>query len=99
MASREMCLEGGSMAELEALTCNKGREVSLVRSQDPSRDSVPGRTRGRPTTSTESQHLSGYKAVSSGKAAALSSHSTPCTTLLGVLPPTEAPPPPAQFGP
>ena len=63
MASREMCLEGGSMAELEALTCNKGREVSLVRSQDPSRDSVPGRTRGRATTSTESQHLSGYKAV------------------------------------
>ena len=98
MALRENVLSGGSMAELEALTC-KGREVSLVRSQDPSRDSVPGRTRGGATTSTESQHLSGYKAVRSGKAAALSSHSTPCTPLLRVLPPTEAPPPPAQFGP
>lgn len=98
MASR-MCLAGGSVAELEALTCNKGREVSLVRFQDPSRDSVPDRTRGRAAISTESRTSQVPK-----PSAPVKPQPSPPTAHLAhrcsgstALPPTEALPPPAQL--
>lgn len=93
MASRENVLSRGKCGRAGNFDLQQGKRGEPCEVPEPSRDSVPGRTRGRATTSTESWHLSGYKAVSSGKAAALSSHSTPCTTLLGV----HSTPPLTQF--
>lgn len=98
MASRENVLSRGKCGRAGNFDLQQGKRGEPCEVPGPSRDSAPGRTRGRATTSAESWHLSGYKAVSSGKAAALSYHSTPCTPLLGVRspPPPPRPPDPVQ---